>query len=67
MKINIDIDRDQTFKEDLNILKNKYEWLKTISNQKYSFNNYRIKESEFNKTIKQLGIDESSDIFILTD
>ena len=66
-QIYIDIGRNQTFKEALDILKNKYEWLKTIPNQKYSFNDRIIKESEFDKTITQLKIDESSDIFILTD
>ena len=66
-QIYIDIGRDQTFKEALDILENKYEWLKNIHNKKYSFSNRVIKENEFNKTIKQLGIDGSADIFILTD
>jgi hypothetical protein len=64
-QIYIDIGRDQTFREALDILKNKYEWLKPMPNLKYSFNNHIILENEFNKTIKQLGINESSDIFIL--
>ena len=57
----------ETFSGALKILKDKYDWLNTIPNQKYFFNNKIIPMSDYNKTVKALGIDESSDIFILTD
>ena len=66
-QIFIDINRNQTFREAIEILENKYEWYKSLPNKKYSFNNRIIRENDFNKTIKQLGINESLDIFILTD
>ena len=65
-QIYIDISRNQTFKDAIDILNKKYEWLKKIA-RKYSLNNRIIKESEFNKTLTQLKIDENSDIIILTD
>ena len=64
-QIYIDIGINQTFNEAINILKNKYEWLKNMNNLKYSFNGQILLENKFNMTIKALGINESSDISIL--
>ena len=48
----------------INMLEDKYNWLRSINPKKYIFNGREIKD--FNKTLKQLKIDENSDIFILS-
>ena len=64
-QIYIDIGKNQTFKEAISILVNKYEWLKNMGNLKFTFKGRTIEKNEYNKTIMALGIDESSDISII--
>ena len=64
-QIYIDVDKKETFLNALKILEDKYEWLKTINKKKYCFNNKII--SNYQQRICDIGIDENSDIFILTD
>ena len=66
-QIYIDVDKNETFRGALIILEDKYEWLKTIPNIRYTFNNKIIRTSDYGKKLCQLGIDEYSDIFMLTD
>ena len=66
-QIYLDVARSIKFREAINMLTNKYEWLKSIKKIKYSFNKSVIDEKKFDKTLSELGIDESSDIHILSD
>ena len=65
----IDVSPDSTFADAIFILENKYEWLKALSQRNYSINinsnnEKLISEENYNKTLKDLGIKESSDIWI---
>ena len=65
----IDVSPDSTFADAIFILENKYEWLKALSQRNYSINinsnnEKLISEEDYNKTLKDLGIKESSDIWI---
>lgn len=65
----IDVSPDSTFAEAISILENKYEWLKALLQRNYSINinsnnEKPISEEDYNKTLKGLGINESSDIWI---
>ena len=66
-QIYLDVDRKIKFSDAVNMLMNKYEWLKTMKNLRYSFNNKNIDKTKFNQTLLEIGIDESSDIHILSD
>ena len=66
-QIYIDVDKNETFRSALIILEDKYDWLKSIPNKRYTFNNKIIRTSDYGKKLCQLGIDEYSDIFMLTD
>ena len=66
-QIYLDVARSIKFREVINMLTNKYEWLKKIPNIRYSFNNSVIDKNKLDKTLFDLGIDESSDIHILSD
>ena len=66
-QIYIDVDKNETFRGALIILEDKYDWLKTIPNIRYTFKNKIIRASDYGKKLCQLGIDEYSDIFMLTD
>ena len=64
-QIYIDVDKNSKFKDVLFQLEDKYEWLKDIQNKYYIFNDKKIED--FNQNIFELGIKDSSDIFILTN
>ena len=64
-QIYIDVDKNSKFKDVLSQLEDKYEWLKDIENKYYIFNDKKIED--FNQNILDLGIKDSSDIFILTN
>ena len=64
-QIYIDVDKNSKFKDVLSQLEDKYEWLKDIENKYYIFNDKKIED--FNQNIFELGIKDSSDIFILTN
>ena len=66
-QIYIDVDKNETFRGALIILEDKYDWLKTIPNIRYTFNNKIIRTSDYGKKLCHLGIDDNSDIFMLTD
>ena len=62
-QIFLDINKNQTFQNAITQLEDKYEWLKNIKNRKYTFNNKIIEN--YNQTLTQLKIEESSNIIIL--
>lgn len=69
-QIYIDVSPDNTFAEAIFILENKYEWLKALPQRNYSINinsnnEKLISEKDYNKTLKDLGIGEDSDIYII--
>ena len=61
-QIYIDVDENDTFGNMLKRLESKYDYLKTIRNKSYLYKDKII--SDFSKTLKQLNIDEASDIYI---
>ena len=63
-QVYLDVDRNQIFTEVIRLLKNKYEWVNSIKNPKYSVNGKPILPSQFNLPINKLGIEESTDISI---
>ena len=64
-QIYIDVDKNAKFSDVLVQLMEKYEWLNDIGKISYFFNKIQIKD--FNKTLNELGIDDNSDILILTE
>lgn len=67
-QIYIDVSRYETFAKAIFILENKYEWLKALPQRNYSINSNNekpISEKDYHKTLKDLGIDENSDIYII--
>ncbi len=62
-QIFLDINKNQTFQNAIIQLEDKYEWLKNIKNRKYFFNDEIIEN--YNQTLIQLKIEESSNIIIL--
>ena len=65
----IDVSPDSTFADAIFILENKYEWLKALSQRNYSIhinnnNEKPIQRRNYNTTLKDLDINESSDIWI---
>ena len=61
-QIYIDVDRNERFGQAVKILEDKYNWLRAIQGRKYYYNNKEITDQS--KTLKQLKIDENSDIYI---
>ena len=66
-QIYIDVNKKKTLREALYILTDKYQWLLGIEKMGASLKGIRFKPSDLNKSLNQLGIDENSDIDILTD
>ena len=63
-QIYVDVNENETFANALKELEDKYNWMKSISNKTFVFNNKKI--TNYNKTLKQLRIGDNSDILILT-
>ena len=63
-QIYVDVNENETFANALKELEDKYNWMKSISNKTFVFNNKKI--TDCNKTLKQLRIGDNSDILILT-
>jgi len=61
-QIYIDVNENDSFENCLLILEDKYEWLKTIENKSYFIKDKKIEN--YKLSLKQLGIEESSDIII---
>lgn len=69
-QIYIDVSENETFAGAISILEEKYEWLKLIKHKNYYTHNHNgndklISEQDHNKTLKDLGIGEDSDIYII--
>ena len=60
-KIYLDINKNEKFKNAIDELKEKYNWLKTMRNLKFYFNNRLV---DNNKTLTENGIMDSSEIII---
>ena len=60
-KIYLDINKNEKFKNAVDELKEKYNWLKNIRNLKFSFNNKIVNN---NKTLTENGIVDGSEIII---
>ena len=63
-QVYLDVDKNQTFTEVIKLLKNKYEWVNSIKNPKYSVNGRQILPGQFITPINKLGIEECTDISI---
>ena len=61
-QIYIDVNKNQTFLNTITQLEYKYEYIKNINKKKFFFNNKIIKD--YNKTLSQLKIEDSSNIII---
>ena len=64
-QIYLDVNENKTFEKVKSLLHDKYNWLETIKNKRYFFHNTEITNSK--KTLKELGITESSDVIIKYD
>ena len=64
-QIYLDVNENKTFEKVKSLLHDKYNWLETIKNKRYFFQNTEITNSR--KTLKELGITESSDVIIKYD
>ena len=61
-QIYLDVNENWTFENALFLLHDKYNWLETMKNKKYFFQNKEI--TNYKMTLKDLGITESSDVII---
>ena len=60
----IDSKDNETFLDVINLLENKYNWLKKIQNKFYFYENKEIQSNQMNIRIKDLGIKDNSSIII---
>jgi len=60
----IDSKDNETFLDVINLLENKYNWLKKIPNKYFFYENNEIQRNQMNIRIKDLGIKDNSSIII---
>ena len=67
MQVYLDVEKNATFNQAIKQLGDKYSWFNNVKIKGYLYKNKTISVNDYNKTLKQLKIEDNADISILAD